>query len=51
MTSITHQMAEFAIQLKYEDIPAPAIKEAKRFLLDSVGSGARPKRPSWAVGH
>ncbi len=37
MTSITHQMAEFAIQLKYEDIPAPAIKEAKRFLLDSVG--------------
>ncbi len=37
MTSITHQMAEFAIKLKYEDIPAPAIKEAKRFLLDSVG--------------
>ncbi len=37
MTSITHQMAEFAIALRYEDIPAPAIKEAKRFLLDSVG--------------
>ncbi len=37
MTSITHQMAEFAIKLKYEDIPVPAIKEAKRFLLDSVG--------------
>ena len=37
MTSITHKMAEFAIELKYEDIPAPAIREAKRFLLDSVG--------------
>jgi len=35
--SITHQMAEFAINLQYEDIPAVSIKEAKRFLLDSVG--------------
>ena len=37
MTSITHKMAEFAINLRYEDIPATSIKEAKRFLLDSVG--------------
>jgi 2-methylcitrate dehydratase len=37
MTSITHQMAEFAAGLQYAHIPAPAIKEAKRFLLDSVG--------------
>jgi len=37
MTSITHQMAEFAINLQYQDIPAESIKEAKRFLLDSVG--------------
>lgn len=37
MTSITHRMAEFAAGLQYGDIPAPAIKEAKRFLLDSVG--------------
>ncbi|PIE76074.1 hypothetical protein CSA17_04125 [bacterium DOLJORAL78_65_58] len=35
--SITRQMADFAINLKYEDIPAASIKEAKRFLLDSVG--------------
>ncbi len=35
MTSITHKMADFAIKLSYEDIPAPAVKEAKRFLLDS----------------
>ena len=37
MTSISHQMAQFALKLKYEDIPAEAVKEAKRFLLDSVG--------------
>jgi 2-methylcitrate dehydratase PrpD len=30
-------MAEFAVNLKYEDIPARARHEAKRFLLDSVG--------------
>lgn len=37
MTSLSHQMAEFAINLKYEDIPPEAVKEAKRFLLDSMG--------------
>jgi 2-methylcitrate dehydratase len=37
MTSITRQMADFAINLEYDDIPAPELKEAKRFLLDSVG--------------
>lgn len=37
MPSLSHQMAQFAINLKYEDIPAEAIHEAKRFLLDSVG--------------
>jgi len=30
-------MADFAIGLRYEDIPAVSLKEAKRFLLDSVG--------------
>lgn len=37
MTSITRKMADFAINLKYGDIPAESIREAKRFLLDSVG--------------
>lgn len=37
MTSLSHKMAEFALDLQYEDIPAEAIKEAKRFLLDSIG--------------
>ena len=37
MDSITHTMARFALGLKYEDIPAGAVHEAKRFLLDSAG--------------
>ncbi|MBC8503331.1 MAG: MmgE/PrpD family protein, partial [Chloroflexi bacterium] len=37
MKSISHKMAEFALDLHYKDIPAAATKEAKRFLLDSVG--------------
>ena len=37
MSSITHTMAQFALGLQYEDIPADAVHEAKRFLLDSVG--------------
>ncbi len=37
MSSISHQMAQFALNLKYEEIPADVIKEAKRFLLDSIG--------------
>jgi 2-methylcitrate dehydratase len=30
-------MAEFAVNLRYDDIPQEAIHEAKRFLLDSMG--------------
>ena len=37
MASISRDMAEFAHELKFEDIPLEAIKEAKRFLLDSAG--------------
>ena len=37
MSSITGKMADFVLNLDFESIPAPAIKEAKRFLLDSVG--------------
>jgi 2-methylcitrate dehydratase len=35
--SISKQMAEFALGLQYDQIPPEAIKEAKRFLLDSIG--------------
>ncbi len=35
--SITQQMAKFALALKYDEIPATALKEARRFMLDSMG--------------
>jgi len=37
LNSITHQMAQFALGLRYDDVPAQAVREAKRFLLDSIG--------------
>ncbi len=37
MSSLSGQMAKFAIDLQYQDIPDESIWEAKRFLLDSVG--------------
>ncbi len=37
MESISRRMAQFALSLSYEGIPDPARREAKRFLLDSVG--------------
>ncbi|MDD5264519.1 MAG: MmgE/PrpD family protein [Candidatus Bipolaricaulis sp.] len=37
MTSISRRMAQFALGLGYDGIPEPARREAKRFLLDSVG--------------
>ena len=35
--SIARQMAEFAVELKYEDLPENVIHEVKRFLYDSIG--------------
>ena len=35
--SYSRQMAQFAANLQYADIPPSAVKEAKRFLLDSMG--------------
>jgi len=37
MEYITSAIADYAINLKYEDISPGAVKEVKRFLLDSVG--------------
>ena len=37
MTPISRKMAEFALNLRFEDIPQDALYEAKRFLLDSMG--------------
>jgi 2-methylcitrate dehydratase len=37
MENISQKWAKFALKLKYKDITSEALKEAKRFLLDSVG--------------
>ncbi|MGD9840659.1 MAG: MmgE/PrpD family protein [Candidatus Bipolaricaulis sp.] len=37
MDTISRQLARFARELRYGDIPAAARTEAKRFLLDSIG--------------
>jgi 2-methylcitrate dehydratase len=37
METISQRWAKFALGLNYKDIPSVAIKEAKRFLLDSIG--------------
>ena len=37
MDSISRKLAKFALDLKYEAIPERARREAKRFLLDSLG--------------
>ena len=37
MESISRKMAQFALSLSYDAIPMPARREAKRFLLDSIG--------------
>ncbi len=34
---ITRRIAQYAVGLKYEDLPPEAVKEVKRYLLDSVG--------------
>jgi 2-methylcitrate dehydratase len=35
--SISRQIAEFAVNLKYNDLPESVINEVKRFLYDSIG--------------
>ena len=35
--SLSRTVAEFAVNLKFEEIPPAAVAEAKRFMLDSVG--------------
>ena len=35
--SISRQIAEFAVNLKYEDLPSEVINEVKRYLFDSIG--------------
>ena len=46
MDSISREMARFAHDLRFEDIPSSAIHEARRFLLDSMGCALLATRNS-----
>jgi len=35
--SISRQISEFAVNLKYNDLPEKVINEVKRYLYDSIG--------------
>ncbi len=37
MATITQKIAEFAVKVRYEDLPPEAVFQVKRFLLDSIG--------------
>ncbi|HFE65377.1 MAG TPA: MmgE/PrpD family protein, partial [Caldithrix sp.] len=37
MPIISHKIAEFAVDLKYEDLPQEVVEQTKRFVLDSIG--------------
>lgn len=37
MTTISHRIAEFAVNLKYEHLPREVVTRTKQFLLDSIG--------------
>ncbi|MDZ7374153.1 MAG: MmgE/PrpD family protein [candidate division KSB1 bacterium] len=37
MDTIARKWAEFAVSLRYEDLPAAVVHQAKRFLFDSIG--------------
>jgi len=37
MPTISHKIAEFAVDLKYEDLPQEVVEQTKRFVLDSIG--------------
>ncbi len=37
MPTISHRISEFAVNLKYEDLPKEVVQQVKRFLLDSIG--------------
>ena len=48
--SVSRTIAEFALNLKYEDLPAEVIHEVKRYLYDSIGcayGGYHTKDVNW----
>ena len=47
MANETFQLAEYAAQISFEDIPAAALRRAKDCLIDAVAVGYRGSRASW----
>jgi len=48
MKSISRQLAEFSVALKYNDLPGEVVRQVKRFLIDSLGcafGGYKSKDP------
>lgn len=48
MKTISRQLAEFAVGLKYQDLPPEVIRQVKRFLIDTLGcafGGYKAKDP------
>jgi len=37
MSNLAEEMAEFAVGLRFEDLPAPVVHEVKRRVIDSLG--------------
>lgn len=37
MNNLSQELAKFAVETKYEELPDPVVHEAKRILLDSIG--------------
>jgi aconitate decarboxylase len=46
--STTRLLAEFAVGLRYEDLPAEVIETAKRCILDSLGCGVYGSAKPWS---
>lgn len=45
--SVTRELAEFAVKLRYEDLPPEVINDAKRCILDSLGCGVFGAKTPW----
>ena len=37
MDNLTHELANFIVETKYEDLPVSVVHDAKYLLLDSIG--------------
>ena len=45
--AVTHALADFAMGLRYEDLPADIVKLAKQCILDNLGCGIYGSAMPW----